>query len=107
MRFILIVGILFGAICSSFGQNYSYSFEGNLTPELQDNLSRDLQLVEGVSSVKFKFKPDSQRGELILFVNVEKERAEEDLSFSPITVKSILLEYGFTPLDFIQLNTQK
>ncbi|MDG1333388.1 MAG: hypothetical protein P8P74_13715 [Crocinitomicaceae bacterium] len=87
-----------------FAQSYSYSFEGNLTSDQLIELESECKRIPHLEACKVKYKPESNRGELIFRTDSREDRSEKSESFTPIDVKSLLLNNGLTPLDFAPLN---
>jgi hypothetical protein len=84
----------------SYCQDYSYSFNGIISPEKESTLISSIGSLEGVDYCKLRYKPDSHRGEIILILDKKEVRSEDDTVFSPASVKAILLENQLEPLDF-------
>jgi hypothetical protein len=87
-----------------FAQSYSYSFEGYLTPNQLIELESDCKKILHLEACKVKYKPESNKGEIIFRTDSPEERSEKSETFTPIDVKSLLLNSGLTPLDFTLLN---
>ncbi len=100
----MIKSLLSLFICFStsllFSQDYSYSFQGKLSPENESFLLDKVGSVEGVEYCKLRYKSDSERGEIILST-VKKEVSSEDQEvFNPAAIKAILVELELEPIEF-------
>lgn len=69
----------------------------------QGNLLNDLNKIEGIQNFELKYKSDSNRGEILFSLNPATEEGENDLDFSPLSIKELFIQLGLTPLDFRQL----
>ena len=57
-----------------------------------------------VQSTKVKYKEDSQKGEIMIFLVIrENQRAEADNQFNATDIKKIIIDSGLTPGEFRQL----
>lgn len=99
---ILLIAVFLGSHLSA--QSYTYSFEGSLTPDQLIALEADCMKIAHLRSCKIKYKEEANRGELIFRTYSPEDRKEKSESFSPIDVKSLLLNNGLTPLEFTLLN---
>ncbi len=99
---ILLFSVLFGT--QLFAQSYSYSFEGNLTPDQLTELESKCRAIPHLSACKIKYKPEANKGEIIVRTDTSEERREKSELFSPLDVKSLLMQNGLIPLDFTLLN---
>ena len=96
-----LLAILFCASASLlFSQDYSYSFKGNLTADKESSLVTKISSAEGVEYCKVRYKPDSEKGEIILTIEKKEIRSEDQEVFSPAAIKAILLEHQLEPIDF-------
>lgn len=96
--------ILFSSL--SYAQDYTYSFEGELTMNDQHRIIEECQKVAHVDIVKLKYKEDSKRGELIIWTRPALIIGEVESSFSPADIKSQLVNMGLAPLSFTNLNVK-
>lgn len=88
---------------ASYGQDASYSFEGQLSEDQQVELQRSIEALPGVASVKLRYKADSMRGEALLFLDPvrEDQRAEANASpFTPVDIKGIFAGFNLSGLDY-------
>lgn len=92
----------FFVICAwfSFSQSYSYSFEGNTDPVGLEELKQKILELPKVNSCEIKYKSDSHRGEILFSCEEQTDRKDEDAEFSPVFIKSLLLDFNLAPLDF-------
>lgn len=100
----MIKSLLTLFICFSttllFSQNYSYSFQGKLSPENESILLDKIEAVEGVEYCKLRYKSDSERGEIILSTMKKDVRSEDQEVFTPAAIKVILVELELQPIEF-------
>lgn len=102
-KVILLLGTLFAF--TAYGQTYSYSFEGNLNQNSIEEIQKSGVQLNQVEQFKVRYKEDSERGEVLIVLTKESERrAEEDNQFNVVEVKSLLINHGLSPLNFIKLN---
>ena len=84
-------------------QTFAYSFSGSLEqPELEKFKSSITELPT-ILSLDLKIKSDSNKGEIIFSIQNMDNQGENDLNFSPVDIKAILLKFGLEPLEFRQL----
>lgn len=83
-----------------FSQNFAYSFQGSLSIEDQNRITKEVLDVRGISTCEMKYKNDSQRGELLFYVKEEEIRSESPEEFSPVQIKEILIQFQLSPIDF-------
>ena len=101
---LLLLGLL--ASNFSFSQTFVYSFSGKLNPSKILNLEKQCENIVSIEKAKFKYKEDSERGELILILkeNQKSLRAEADDQFSPIDIKKIMLDNNLSPISFRKIS---
>lgn len=89
---------------SAYSQDFSYSFDGQLDQASINKLESDCSKISTIRSAKVKYKEDSKKGEIILFlVENKNQRAELDDQFNPTDLKKILIESGLAPGEFRQV----
>lgn len=89
---------------NAYSQDFSYSFDGQLDQASISKLESDCSNITTIRSTKVKYKEDSQKGEIILFLAVhENPRTELDNQFNPTDIKKILIDSGLAPGEFRQL----
>jgi len=98
------IALLF-TICLSFvsySQTYVMTFEGSIDPFSITQLEQKCSQIDRISSTKIKYKAESNKGELFFTLSpLAKELVgEERDDFSPIPVKTFLLENNLYPLSF-------
>jgi hypothetical protein len=107
---ILLCQVLFVFLTSiSFGQDASYSFEGQLSESQQVEIQQKVENLPGVRTAKLRYKQDSMRGEFMLVLDPvqDDQRGEaQPAAFSPVDLKAILSEYALLSLEFHYLNTR-
>lgn len=102
-KVILLLGTLLAF--TSYGQTFSYSFEGNLNASSIDQIQKTGIQLNQVKEFKVRYKGDLERGEVLIVLKDQGEkRAESDNQFNIIDVKSILLHHNLSPLNFRKLN---
>lgn len=89
-----------------FSQNYAYSFSGALTTEQITQIENRCSEQPEVTSAKLKYKLDSQKGEVILFVEPNISAGEGNAGFSAADIKQVLQSFGLSPIDFVELKTK-
>ena len=101
---LLLLGLL--ASNFSFSQTFVYSFSGELNPSKILNLEKQCENIVSIEKAKFKYKEDSERGELILILkeNQKSLRAEADNQFSPIDIKKIMIDNNLSPISFRKIS---
>jgi hypothetical protein len=83
--------------------NHSYIFSGVLSQDKITSLENQLMRIEFISEAKIKYKPEKNIGQ-ILFTTQEKPTTKEgDKSFSPTSVKQLLIQNNLTPTEYSQL----
>ncbi len=100
---LLIVTILIGFASYSSAQAYSYGFEGEIKDSNIDGLLSSFEKIDGVQEVKIRYKEETKRGEIILFTNSNVDPRNPH-PFSPVKVKTILLESNLKPLEFREIS---
>lgn len=89
---------------SAYSQDFIYSFDGQLDQASINKLESDCANITAIRSAKVKYKEDSQKGEIMLFLVVnENPRAELDNQFNATDIKKILIDSGLAPGEFRQL----
>ena len=89
-----------------FSQNYAYSFSGSLTTEQISQIEKRFSEQPEVTSAKLKYKLNSQKGEVILFVKPSNSVGEGSVGFSAADIKKVLQSFGLSPIDFVELKTK-
>lgn len=79
---------------------YTYSFENASSEESVQKTQTDLSNLIHVSTVKYVFKSESQKGQFIITVIENDRTSESEELFSPKLVKDALLENGLMPIEF-------
>lgn len=104
-RILLLFAISFGAITFSTAQNFSYSFEGDLDSNSVVILAEELSRLEGIETVKARFKVEKSAGEFLIYSTNFRDKTNP-YPFSPSKFKAILEENNLTPLNFIEIPTK-
>jgi len=98
MKRLLTIGAFLFISLSSLAQDYSYSFNGELSnPE---ELLKELEAIPQLINTKIKYKEDSKRGEIWFDLKTSKSRTDTRDEFSPVSIKTLLLSNGLEPLTF-------
>lgn len=102
----LITGLLVFYAFTSYGQDAAYSFKGHLDQGTLSKLENDCRLIVGVKSAKVRYKEDSERGEILFdLVELGETRTEgSNQDFSPVDIKTLIIESGLEPLDYRTIN---
>ncbi len=92
----------------SFSQEelYSYSFSGDIDSAFVKELEKESMKIEGVTSVKAKYKVEKKMGELLIYTKKDESK-KDPFIFSPAEIKAIILRNGLKPERFIQLKSSK
>jgi len=85
-----------------YSQQYSYSFSGQIEDEVLSAMVGDIEKLEGVTQAKWRYKSERLAGEVFLFIEESKDRINP-FPFSPIRVKELMLQFGLTPMEFIEI----
>lgn len=99
MRNLLLSSLCAFCFFQSNAQNYSYSFEGNLSTEQFTDLEKSINALNGIEYCKITIKSEL-KGEVFLFITSKSK--EDEREFSPSEVKNILHQFNLTPKDFIE-----
>lgn len=83
-----------------FSQNFAYSFQGELSLENQNILTKSILEIPGIATCELRYKSDSKRGEFLFYVVESNERSDSSPEFSPTSVKSLIISKGLEPIDF-------
>lgn len=89
-----------------YSQQYSYSFEGALAIDQIQKIEERCNTLPEVSSAKVKYKDDSQRGEVIIYIKPSNERGESRTMFKASDLKQIMQSYSLSPLEFRELKSK-
>lgn len=104
-RIIYLCVFFLGATGFSTAQNYSYSFQGNTDSLTVVNLAKKLSSLEGVVSVKGRFKEEKRAGEFLIYSSNFKDKSNP-YPFDPIRIKAVLIENNLTPIQFKEIPTK-
>lgn len=82
-------------------KNYHYTFSGELSSEDKTSLENNITKLKYVKSSKIKYKPDSNKGEILLSIEEHVKTSEgDDDGFNMIELKKLILSSNLTPLEF-------
>lgn len=105
IRIIISCALFIGVSVYSNAQNYSYSFKGDIDSIGVVNLAEKLSSLEGVETVKGRFKVEKSVGEFLIYSSNFKDKSNP-YPFDPSKFKAILLENNLTPLKFKEIPTK-
>jgi hypothetical protein len=91
---------------SVYGQDYSYSFKGELDPVKREQLESSIDTLEGVDWAKIRYKEEAEKGEILFKIEVTKTEKESQTGFSPIVIKKLIIDNGLEPMDLIELKAR-
>ncbi|MEJ6615598.1 MAG: hypothetical protein QNL61_01675, partial [Crocinitomicaceae bacterium] len=101
MKKLLFVTFFLALFSTAYCQDFSYSFEGQLDQSSINKLEQNCANMVSVQSTKVKYKEDSQKGEIMIFLVIrENQRAEADNQFNATDIKKIIIDSGLTPGEF-------
>lgn len=103
MRNLFASLIFFFFYLQGFSQSYAYSFKGNLNESQQQIVIQEIKKIQGIKTVELRYKMDSERGEILFSIEIMDSEGENEIEFSPLSIKEILIEKGLSPIDFRQL----
>lgn len=95
--------LLLLTIQCAYTQDYAYSFNGSLSPEKADNLKQRFLDLKEVTFCDVKYKPDSQKGEILFHLEVVPAKSDTPVQFSVVQLKTILIQLGLEPIDFREI----
>lgn len=69
-------------------------------------IENDCNSIIGVQSAKVRYKEDLERGEILFdLVELDENKTEgSNQEFSPVAIKTLLIENGLEPLDYRTIN---
>jgi len=102
MKKLLLLIAFTAAYFNGFSQEYIYSFEGTNETQLLENFEVSLNKITGIQQCKVKMKGDSSKGQILIYLKKDVDPTDLSQQFTPIDIKSMILEYNFTPLQFIE-----
>lgn len=76
---------------------YFYSFTGVQSEQQMSLIEQQMASIKYVETVKTKYKPERQAGQVILTVAIESNGSEERIDFETVKMKQILLQNNLTP----------
>jgi len=77
-----------------------YTFSGSVNQDKIDELEKALLKLEFVSEAKVKYKSEKSVGQITLVVKEKTITKEGDKSFSPTSIKQLILKNGLTPMEY-------
>lgn len=100
MKSLLLLGVffLFIGLSLTAQEQYSYSFKGDTDSTSLVIISKKLEKIHGVSSVKSRYKIEKKSGEFI--ISSEKGSKNDPHPFHPADIKAAIIEHGFEPISF-------
>jgi hypothetical protein len=79
---------------------YTYTFENASSEDLVQKTQTELNTLIHVSTVKYVFKAESQKGQFIITVIENDRTSESEELFSPKLIKDSMLQNGLSPMEF-------
>lgn len=79
---------------------YYYQFEGAKSLDEVNNLSKDVYALKGVTEFKPVFKSEKKSAQIIVVVTEKTRTSESEEFFSITDLKKVLLNKGYTNLDY-------
>ena len=101
MKKILLLGAFAFAVLNASAQDYSYSFQGEISDF--EKIESALLALPEVEKVKVRIKEGQKVGEILFFLGRKESSPENQDGFSPVDVKRILIESGLQPNQFTEL----
>ena len=80
---------------------YAYSFSGEASTSTIENLTQEVLNLKGVTTCKPIFKPEQNKGQIIVFVEEYTRTSEGDVLFEPTDLKKIIIKNGLVPDELI------
>jgi hypothetical protein len=105
VRIIISIALFLGVTTYTSAQNYSYSYTGDIDSVGAVSLAEELSRLEGIETVKARFKVDKSAGEFLIYSSNFKDKSNP-YPFDPTKLKAILLENNLTPLRFNEIPTK-
>jgi len=105
VRIIISFALICGVATFSNAQNFSYSFKGNIDSVSVVNLAEKLSKIDGIETVKGRFKVEKSAGEFLIYSNNFKDKTNP-YPFDPSEFKAVLIENNLTPLKFKEIPTK-
>lgn len=101
---LIILSLLFSFLAFvGLGQEqFSYSFKGASDSVSLVAIAQEMERLEGVTSVKFRYKDAKKAGEFMIFS--DRGTKNNPFPFQPADVKKLLINKGFEPLDLRKIN---
>lgn len=104
-RIIYLCVLFFGATGFSTAQNYSYTFKGSTDSLAVVKLAKKMSLLDGVESVKGRYKEEKSGGEFLIYSSNFKDKTNP-YPFDPTEIKAILVENNLTPVKLKEIPTK-
>ncbi len=104
MKILFLISFLF-FVNLSWSQKYAVAFNGEIDTTILHQMERECEQFQSVSKVKINYKPEKQKGELIIQLSEDEKskRGEGDDHFSIAEIKAYLISKNLTPVSFITL----
>jgi hypothetical protein len=80
---------------------YAYTFSGEASTSTIENLTQEILNLKGVTTCKPVFKPEQNKGQIIVFVEEYTRTSEGDVLFEPTDLKKIIIKNGLVPDELI------
>ncbi len=103
--FLCFNGLVFSQEKNSLKTNefyvmHYYTFEGNLNQDKITEMEQVLSKIEMVEQAKIKYKTEKNMGQIVLLVREKTLVNEGDKSFSPTSIKQVILKNGLAPGEY-------
>lgn len=99
----LLSTVFLTLVSSCFGQNYRFTFDGNLDNEGLKKVENEITALHLSDKITIHYKPEKKAGEILLFGFTEAVSGDNTSSKTPIEIKTILISNGLIPGDFNEL----
>ena len=99
-----IFSIIFVCTClyTQAQEQFSYSFSAKTDSTELSQYAQQLEEIKGVESVKFRYKPEKEAGEFLIFS--QKGTPQEPFPMNSADIKARLIEWNMEPLNFRKIN---
>jgi hypothetical protein len=77
-----------------------YTFSGAAGQEQTEALQQELAKLEFVTEAKIEYKAEKNAGQIRVLTAEPAPKQENDPQFSPIGMKRVLINLGFTPAEY-------
>ena len=85
------------AMAKETSKIYFYQFEGQLTPEVSENLRNEILAMQFVTDAKIEYKAEKSAGQIRLLATEKFTSVDNDFEFSIYNLKQLLTRYNLIP----------